>query len=85
MLGRLNSDIAMTKALQYVQLKELAKQQDQDLEELLKDVDKMYAQYVYQGTNAFEKIIQKTHDPDKPDSWIQDLLSSSDDKNQNDS
>ena len=55
-IGKIERDLAMTKALQYVLLKELAKSQNLDFESLIKDVEKMHAQYVLQNLKDSDEI-----------------------------
>jgi len=55
-IGKIENDLAMTKALQYVLLRELAKSQNLDFESLIRDVEKMHAQYVFQNLKDTDHI-----------------------------
>jgi hypothetical protein len=64
----------MIKAINHVQLKHFAIQNDLDLEDLLKEVDQMHPQYMFQLTSVFEEILEKAQIPDKPDSDLEQYL-----------
>jgi len=74
LLGQMSNDLSMIKALNYVQLEQLAKEKEIPLEELMVKVDKMHAQYVFQTTKIQDALLKKVMNPDKPDSEIEDLL-----------
>ena len=74
MIGRLGNELTMIKAMNYVQLKHFAIQNNLDLEDLLKEVEQMHAQYMFQLTKIFEEILEKAQNPDKPDSDLEQYL-----------
>lgn len=64
----------MLKAMQYVQLEYLAKNNNIELESIMKNVDKMFAQYVFDLDKKVEEIINKSLNPDELDSDLKDFF-----------
>ncbi|PQB07246.1 hypothetical protein BST83_08835 [Polaribacter filamentus] len=62
MISKLSNEIAMTKALQYTQLRLLAKSQNLDFEKVLKNVESLHAQYMLKTIDDFEDIEKQATD-----------------------
>jgi len=67
MLGQISNELCMIKAMQYVQLEFFAKENNIELEPIIKRVDQMFAQYIFDLEKKHKDIINKALDPDESD------------------